>query len=76
MHDDRDGYPPAPPGSPRQDLAVVEAEHPGWHTWEGVIAGVLYARRTRSSPPRVVRATSLVALAAAIEADERQAGER
>jgi hypothetical protein len=41
-----------------------------------VVAGVLYARRTQSSPPRVVRGTSPAALAAAIEADERQTGER
>jgi len=77
MQDGRGTHnPPAPSGDKRQDLVAVEAEHPGWHAWEGVIAGVLYARRTRSSPPRVVRATSPVALAAAIEADERQAGER
>lgn len=69
-------HPPVPLGGQRQDLAAVEAEHPGWQAWEGVIAGVLYARRTRSSPPRVVRATSPVALNAAIEANERQAGER
>jgi hypothetical protein len=77
MQDGRDSrHPPVPSGNTRQDLAAVEAEHPGWHAWEGVISGVLYARRTKSSPPRVVRATSAVALAAAIEADEREAGER
>jgi hypothetical protein len=57
-------------------LAEVEAMHPDWHAWEGVIAGVLYARRIRSSPPRVVRAVSPEALAQAIEDDERQRGER
>lgn len=30
-------------------------EFPHWHVWRGV-AGLLYARRPRSSPPRVVRA--------------------
>ncbi len=30
------------------------AECPGWHVWRGV-AGRLYARRPRSSPPKVVR---------------------
>jgi hypothetical protein len=29
-------------------------EFPNWHVWRGV-AGVLYARRLLSSPPRVVR---------------------
>jgi hypothetical protein len=42
----------------------------GWHTWEGV-AGILYARRLLSSPPRVVRATTVDDLAAAIEADKQ-----
>jgi hypothetical protein len=28
--------------------------HPAWHVWEGV-AGLKYARRLMSSPPRVVR---------------------
>jgi hypothetical protein len=57
-------------------LAAVEASHPGWQCWEGTIAGVLYARRLMSSPPRVVRATTAAALAEAIEADERQWGRR
>jgi leucyl aminopeptidase (aminopeptidase T) len=35
-------------------LARIEAET-GWHTWTG-IGGVLYARREKSSPPKVVRA--------------------
>jgi hypothetical protein len=30
-------------------------EFPYWQVWRGV-AGLLYARRPRSSPPRVVRA--------------------
>jgi hypothetical protein len=77
MQDSRGNHhPPVPSRNSRPDLAIVEAEHPGWHAWEGVVAGVLYARRTRSSPPRVVRATSPAALAASIEADERQAGDR
>jgi hypothetical protein len=76
MQDCRDSHPPASSGNKRPDLAAVEAEHPAWYAWEGVVAGVLYARRTLSSPPRVVRATSPVALAAAIEANECRAGER
>ena len=74
MQDGRGSHhPPASSVDMRHDLATVEADHPGWHAWEGVVAGVLYARRTRSSPPRVVRAASAAALAAAIVAAERQA---
>jgi hypothetical protein len=36
-------------------------EFPHWHVWRGV-AGLLYARRPRSSPPRVVRARDTVGL--------------
>jgi hypothetical protein len=42
----------------------------GWHAWEGV-GGILYARRLLSSPPRVVRATTVDGLAVAIEADKQ-----
>jgi hypothetical protein len=36
-------------------------EFPHWHVWRGV-AGLLYARRPRSSPPKVVRAKDLASL--------------
>lgn len=36
-------------------------EFPHWHVWRGV-AGLLYARRPRSSPPKVVRGKDLTAL--------------
>ena len=36
-------------------------EFPHWHVWRGV-AGLLYARRPRSSPPKVVRGRSAVDL--------------
>ncbi len=36
-------------------------EFPYWHVWRGV-AGLLYARRVRSSPPKVVRAKDVVDL--------------
>jgi len=49
-------------------LARVEADT-GWHTWVGV-GGVLYARRERSSPPKVVRGANAGALRAAIKAEE------
>ena len=36
-------------------------EFPYWHVWRG-IAGLLYARRLMSSPPRVVRSQDPVEL--------------
>jgi hypothetical protein len=36
-------------------------EFPHWHVWRGV-AGLLYARRPRSSPPKVVRGQDAVDL--------------
>jgi hypothetical protein len=64
--------------SARPDLAGWEPDpemllpdhyvHPGWpwwHAWMGV-AGLWYARRPRSSPPKVVRARSLAGLAGKI----------
>jgi hypothetical protein len=36
-------------------------EFPHWHVWRGV-AGLLYARRPRSTPPMVVRAEDPVGL--------------
>lgn len=46
--------------------APYAPEFPGWHAWDGVAAGILYARLPRSSPPVVVRATDPDALAAKI----------
>jgi hypothetical protein len=36
-------------------------EFPHWHVWRGV-AGLLYARRPRSSPPKVVRGKDMITL--------------
>jgi hypothetical protein len=36
-------------------------EFPHWHVWRGV-AGLLYARRPRTSPPKIVRAKDPVTL--------------
>ena len=47
-------------------LARVAADT-GWHTWAGV-GGILYGRRERTSPPKVVRAADADGLRAAIEA--------
>lgn len=57
-------------------LADVERDYPSWHAWEGVIAGLLYARRPRATPPMVVRSTSLEGLREEIEAAERERGLR
>ena len=39
----------------------IEEKVPDWHVWRGV-AGLLYARRPRSSPPKVVRGKNTVDL--------------
>ena len=57
-------------------LAEVERDYPGWQAWPGVLAGVVYARRPRSSPPLVVRAISAANLRDAIEAAEVERGLR
>jgi len=56
-------------------LADVAHDYHGWETWPGV-AGIVYARRPRSSPPLVVRAASIEALRMAIEDAERERGLR
>ena len=40
-------------------LRQLEEDFPAWHAWPGVPAGLLYARRPRSSPPAVVRASTV-----------------
>lgn len=57
-------------------LAEVEHDYPGWQAWPGVLAGVVYARRPRTSPPLVVRAITPDGLRRAIEAAERERGLR
>ena len=47
-------------------LAEIQAAT-GWETWVGVGA-VLYARRPRSSPPKIVRAADAAGLRQQIEA--------
>ena len=59
-----------------QALAEVERDYPPWHAWEGVIAGLVYARRPQSSPPMVVRSTTPQGLRAEIEDAERERGLR
>jgi hypothetical protein len=55
-------------------MAEVEHDYPGWQTWPGVLAGVVYARRPRTSPPLVVRAITLDGLRQAIERAETERG--
>ena len=66
-----------PNGDPRASaLAEVEHDYPGWQAWPGVLAGVVYARRPRTSPPLVVRAITPERLRQAIEAAETERGLR
>ena len=57
-------------------LAEVERDYPGWHAWQAALAGLVYARRPRTSPPMVVRATSVAGLRLEIENAERERGLR
>ena len=57
-------------------LAEVDRDYPGWHAWPGVLGGLLYAHRPRSSPPLVVRSTTTEGLRLAIEDAERERGLR
>jgi hypothetical protein len=45
------------------------SEQTGWHCWQGV-TGLLYARRPKSSPPKVARAADVDALREAIRAQQ------
>ena len=57
-------------------LADVDRDYPGWHAWPAVLAGLLYARRPRSTPPLVVRSATVAGLREAIENAERERGLR
>jgi hypothetical protein len=57
-------------------LAEIASDYPGWSAWPGTVAGVLYARRPRTSPPLVVRAATTERLRQAIEDAERERGLR
>jgi hypothetical protein len=63
-------------GERARALAEVAHDYPGWETWPGVLAGVVYARRPRTSPPLVVRAITPDGLRQAIEAAEAERGLR
>jgi hypothetical protein len=57
-------------------LAQVGRDYPGWQAWPAALAGLVYARRPRTSPPLVVRATSVGQLCTEIENAERERGLR
>jgi len=57
-------------------LAEIERDYPCWRAWPEVLAGVVYARRPRSSPPLVVRAITPTGLRHTIEAAETERGLR
>jgi hypothetical protein len=66
----------SPDGARRGSLATIPDDYPGWLAWEGVIAGLLYARRPGSSPPIVVRSSTTDGLRQEIESAEREHGLR
>ena len=55
-------------------LAANNRSYPPWQAWEGVIAGLLYARRPNCSPPLVVRSTTAAGLLHEIERAEAERG--
>jgi hypothetical protein len=57
------------------DWWAYSSEFPRWHVWRG-IAGLLYARRLMSSPPRVVRGHDPVELRDLIRQNELQLADR
>ena len=57
-------------------LADVERDYPGWNAWPAALAGLVYARRPRTSPPLVVRAASVNQLRTEIENAEQERGLR
>ncbi len=66
----------SPDGAPRGALAAIPDDYPGWLAWEGAIAGMLYARRPRTSPPMVVRSTTTDGYGQEIESAEQERGIR
>jgi hypothetical protein len=49
------------------ERAALAADYPAWHFWLGV-SGICYARRPKSSPPKVVRAETWDLLRKELEA--------
>jgi hypothetical protein len=63
-------------GERARALAEVARDYPGWYAWPAALAGMVYARRPRTSPPLVVRATSVNQLRTEIEIAEQERGLR
>jgi hypothetical protein len=61
---------PARRAAAADPLAALRGRFRGWQAWRGV-SGLLYARRLRTSPPVIVRATTADDLAAKITEHER-----
>ena len=55
-------------------LTAIGHDFPPWQAWEGVIAGLVYARRPNCSPPMVVRSTTAAGLRHEIERAEEERG--
>jgi hypothetical protein len=55
-------------------LGTISSDYPGWETWAGGLAGLLYAMHR--DPQIVVRSTTLDGLRAEIERTERERGLR
>jgi len=62
------------PDERRAGLVAIGHDFPPWQAWEGVIAGLLYARRPGCSPPLVVRSTTAAGLRHEIERAEEERG--
>jgi hypothetical protein len=69
---DATGNPSGSEDALKAALATVEAAHPGWQCWPGVLPPLVYARRPKPSPPMVVRAATTEALGEAIERAEAE----
>jgi hypothetical protein len=65
-----------PPDQQRaQALRDIDADHPGWHAWPGIL-GLLFARRPDSHPPLLVRSATASGLRTEIIRAERKRGLR
>ena len=59
--------------APTEDEPGPVPGYEGWFWWRGV-AGLIYARYPRSSPPMVVRAHNFTALLGRIRAEQARRG--
>lgn len=71
---DTSSHPPPATTDLAGALAAIHDDYPRWHAWVGV-AGLLYARRPRSTPALVVRSFSVAGLRVEIEKAIRERGD-